>query len=72
MDEKELWVRFAEAAIGRYVLPDDVEDAEDVADDMAEVAVLFADAMLEEYKNRFSEGGKPGRRRKAKKEEDDE
>jgi hypothetical protein len=71
MDEKELWVRFVEAAVSRYVLPDDVEDAEEVADDMADVAVHFADAMAEEYKKRFDEGAPKRGRRKAKDEDDE-
>lgn len=68
MDEKELWIRFAEAAVSRYVLPDDVENAEEVADDMADVATNFADAMSEEFKKRFKAGSK----RRSKPEGDDD
>jgi len=70
MKEEELWVLMVQAAVSRYVLPDDVEDAEEVADDMRDVAVNFADAMLEEHKKRFGSGVR-GRRRKADDEDEE-
>lgn len=49
MDEKALWVQFACAAMQAIELGDDIDDdAEDVG--------KLADAMVEEYKERFSSG----------------
>jgi hypothetical protein len=68
--ERELWAGFARDAMSSYVRPDDIEDNEELVDDMAEVASEYADAMLDEYEERFgSAGGAQGRqaRRKGKK-----
>jgi len=53
MDKKELWLRFACAALANLETGDDIDDdAEDVA--------KLADAMVEEYEERFAT---PRRRR---------
>lgn len=70
--EEELWISFARDAMANYETADP-EDNEDLVDDMVEVASDYADAMLDEYNERF--GSKTsGRRRKTKraKADDDE
>jgi len=59
-DEKELWVAWTHDAMGRYQMPDDIKDADELADDMADIATKYADSMLDEYNERFGSGG--GRR----------
>ena len=63
-EEKDLWVAWTHDAIGAYTEPDDLDDDE-LIDDMVEAATGYADAMLDEYKERFS-GGTARRRRKKK------
>ena len=53
MDEKELWVKFACAVIENYEIPDDVADVEELVDDMTELAGKTADAMLDEFEERY-------------------
>jgi hypothetical protein len=76
MDEKELWVQFALAGAASIAVSEDVDDDDgiavsedvdddDVADATADLAIEFADAMLEEYKARFM-GGPAKPKRKAK------
>ena len=60
---KELWVGWTRDAMGKYVLPDKVDDAEEMVDDMIEVATSYADGMLDEFEERFS-GGRGSRRRR--------
>ena len=71
-EEKELWVAWTHDAISVYDEPDDL-DGDEVVDDMVDAATDYADAMLEEYKERFS-GGTARRRRKkrAKPDPDDD
>jgi hypothetical protein len=59
-DRKELWVGWTRDATSRYVIPDEIDDTDELIDDMAEVASGYADQMLEEYEERF--GGAAGRR----------
>lgn len=69
--KKELWVGWTHDAMLRYTVPDDVKDDEDLINSMADVATEYADAMLEEYENRF-EGGDKRRRKKAEPDDDDD
>jgi len=62
-DKKELWIDWTHDAMLRYTVPDDVKDDDDLIDSMTDVATAYADAMLEEYENRF-EGGAKRRRKK--------
>ena len=67
MDEKkELWVAWTRAALSNYDPPEfeDDDDDEELVDDMVSVSTKYADAMLEEYEQRFNEG--KARRRKKK------
>jgi hypothetical protein len=61
-DKRDLWVGWTRDAMDKYEMPDKVEDAEELANDMADVAVAYADMMLEEYEDRF--GGSGGRERR--------
>ena len=70
VDKKELWVGWTRDAMSRYVMPEEVEDSDELVDDMAEVATTYADQMLDEYENRF--GGSAGRQRKRKPAKDDD
>jgi len=70
VDKKELWVGWTRDAMSRYVMPEEVDDSDDLVDDMAEVATTYADQMLDEYENRF--GGSAGRQRKRKPAKDDD
>lgn len=56
ISKAEMWVQFAAAAVSRYVVPEEVEDADDLVDDMSDVATKFADEMLDQYEERFSGG----------------
>jgi predicted site-specific integrase-resolvase len=56
ISKAEMWVQFATAAVARYVVPEEVEDADELVDDMSEVATQFADQMLDEYDERFLGG----------------
>jgi hypothetical protein len=69
-DNKELWAGFARDAMSAYVIPDEVDDVKELINDMADVATGYADAMLEEFENRFEDG--PKRRRSRRKSDDDE
>jgi hypothetical protein len=72
-EEKELWVRFAVAAIGIYERPDDVEGPDDVPDDVAEMAAKTADALMDEYDERYlDEPARPTRRGRRKPDPDEE
>ena len=67
-EEKELWVAWTRDALGVYDEPDDL-DSDELLDDMVDSVTSYADAMLEEYKERFS-GGTARRRRRKKPEPD--
>jgi hypothetical protein len=72
--ERELWIGWTRDAIGRYALPEDIGDTDELVDDMVDVATKYADAMLDEYDSRFSGGAstrKKRSRRKAEEEDDD-
>jgi len=71
--EAELWVGWTHDALGVYEKPDSVEDAEELIDDMVDVATEYADAMMDEYTDRFdaSPGRKKKRRKKRRSEEED-
>lgn len=63
-DAKVLWTQWTHGAVTRYVIPDDIEDTDELVDDMTDVAVKYADSMLEEYEDRFGGGSRgTGRRR---------
>ena len=71
-EKKELWVGWTRDVLGNYVMPDDIDDVDELVDDMVEASTKYADSMLDEFENRF-EGSSGGRRgRKKKPVEDDE
>lgn len=70
-DMKELWVGWTHDAMSRYVMPDDIDDVDDLVDDMTAAATKYADAMVEEFEERFS-GGRSRKRKKGKDEDEDE
>ena len=61
-DEKELWVGWTRDAISRYLVPEEIDDADDLVDDMVDVATKYADSMLDEYEERFSKRARGGTR----------
>ena len=69
-EEKELWLSFTNDAAQMYSRPDNLED-DDAIEHATEFTSGYADAMLDEYEERFVEG-RGRRRRKARKEEEDE
>lgn len=73
-EEKELWVSWTHDALGAYTEPDDLKDADELLDDMVDSAIGYADAMLDEYKARFSGGTarRRGRRKKPELDPDDD
>jgi hypothetical protein len=74
VDKKALWVNWTRDAMSRYVMPEEVEDSDELVDDMASVASTYADQMLDEYENRFGGGGgaRQRKRKTAKDDDDDE
>lgn len=70
-ESKELWAKFAIAAINGYSIPEEIDDFDDLIDDMADVATGVADTMLDEYEERFG-GGRGERRRVRRKRDDDD
>jgi len=70
-DKKDLWVNWTHDAMSRYVMPDDIEDVDELVDDMVTAATKYADAMIEEFEERFS-GGKRRRSRKTDPDPDDD
>lgn len=66
IDKKELWAGWTRDAMSRYVIPDTIDDVDDLIDDMAEVAVGYADQMLDEFEERFGGGSRSGTRRRRK------
>lgn len=65
-EKKELWVDWTHDALGTYTAPDNIDDTDELVDDMVDTAASYADAMLEEYEERFS-GGTARRRKSSKK-----
>lgn len=55
MDEQAIWLEFARAAIQSYEPSEEVSTLNDLVDDVADVGALVADAMLEEFKERFAD-----------------
>ena len=72
MDRKDLWVGWTHDAMSQYRMPEEVEDADELVEDMADVAAKYADEMLEAYTTRFGEGGGRSRRRKPADDDDDD
>ena len=68
-DKEDLWVAWTHDAISRYTAPDDIDDVDELVDDMVDAATKYADAMVEEFGERFSGGGR--RKRNKKDPEDD-
>jgi hypothetical protein len=63
-EAKDLWVKFACAAIAGYEVPADFDgDEEELANDVADVAEAVADVMLETVEQKFPESGQRGGRR---------
>jgi hypothetical protein len=71
MDEKELWVAWTRDALTKYEEPAGIDNADELVDDMVELATKYADTMLEEYEKRFSES-KRGRKKKPVDDDDDD
>jgi len=73
MSKAEMWVAWTRDAVARYVVPDEVEDADELVDDMTDVVIKYADTMLEEFEERFSGGASEPRAktRKRKTERED-
>lgn len=70
ISKAEMWVQWTRDAVSRYVVPEEVEDADELVDDMSEVATKFADTMLDEFEERFA-GGTSTKTRKRKTERED-
>ena len=70
-DKKDLWVGWTHDAMSRYVMPDDIDDVDDLVDDMVSAATKYADAMIEEFEERFSGGARRSRKKPADDPEDD-
>jgi hypothetical protein len=71
VDKKDLWVQWTRDAMTKYVMPDKVDDADELVDDMADVTVKYADQMLDEFEERFDTGSTRHRRRGAKSDKDE-
>jgi len=74
VDKKELWVGWTRDAMLKYAPPEnDKIDTDGLVDDMVDVTTKYADAMLDEFEERF-EGVEraPRTRGKRKKPADDE
>jgi hypothetical protein len=72
---KGLWVGWTRDAMARFEMPLEIEDEDeldDLVDTMADVSTSFADAMLEEYENRFEGGARRKRKKKSKDPDDDD
>ncbi len=71
ISKAEMWVQWSRDAVARYVVPEEVEDADELVDDMSDVATKFADQMLDEFEERFSGGtsDRGPKRRKPKRED---
>lgn len=52
-EEKALWIEFAKAAIQSYEIPEDITDLDELVDDIADLSSFVADAMVEEFKERY-------------------
>ena len=70
ISKAEMWVQWTRDAVSRYVVPEEVEAADELVDDMSEVATKFADTMLDEFEERFA-GGTATKTRKRKTERED-
>lgn len=68
---KELWVRFAQAAVANYPMTGK-KDARELGEDMADIACEFADNMLEELEYRFDGGPLPERHQEEEEDEEEE
>lgn len=67
VSKAEMWVQWTRDAVARYVVPEEVEDADELVDDMAEVTTKYADTMLDEFEERFAGGTSEPRRPKTRK-----
>ena len=76
VDKQALWVEWTRDAIGRYEAPEDIDDNDDLADDMVEVATKYADSMLDALEKRFEPGSartvRGGAKRRKPKDEDED
>ncbi len=71
ISKAEMWVQWTRDAVARYQVPEEVEDADELVDDMCDVSVKYADTMLEEFEERFSGGTSEPRRPKTRKRKTD-
>lgn len=75
-NEAELWVGWTRDAMKSFDVgeldPEDDEAIDALVDDMADIATQYADAMMDEYTERFgSSGGRKKRRKKGRRRSDD-
>ncbi len=74
-EERAIWVEFAKATIQSYEPPEELDKLDEVVDDMAGLAGMVADAVLEEYRDRFdgrAERSRPAGRGRGRKRDDEE
>lgn len=75
VDKQTLWIEWTHDAISRYAMPEDIEDADELVDNMVDVVTMYADSMLDAFEKRFEPSARSSgaaRRRKKKDEADDE
>ena len=72
ISKAEMWVQWTRDAVSRYVVPEEVEDADELVDDMSEVATKFADTMLDEFEERFAGNTEPRRPKTRKRKTEEE
>lgn len=69
IDKKELWVEWTHQAMSKYIPPEGKNEDEELVDDMTNITVAYADAMLDEFEERFDDDGErpaPRARRRKK------
>lgn len=66
-EEQEMWVDWTHDGAGLEVDLAKSEDVDEIIDDAVDIAVAYADAMLAEYKSRFSSGPTRSRSKRRKK-----
>jgi|GEM_PF-3184080 len=79
IDKVKIWNEYARDATQRYVVPDEIDDVEELTNDMVDVATGYADLMLEELEDRIADGtfgggsrGRASRRRRREEPEEPE
>jgi hypothetical protein len=62
-EEKAIWLGFANTAVRSYEIPDHVDSLDELVDDLSKTCGLIADAMLDEFEDRFGQKEREDRRR---------